>query len=190
MFRSSHQKCFIKKASLKVIAIFTWIHLRWSLNGRLNDELQAPWLSCVSNTALFNLKLLLSVSWNICSKKWLHDLFFYEYSNISPIIFHWQPWVKNTFGEKELLCKIISLSTRETFFFKCQTLHISEINSFLDLKWSKRLLDNRLRTTSCNGMWHGSMTLRICMFIKLWNSFPEELKTKQDYSHKSNWKPF
>ena len=114
--------CFLKTVLAQIVV------------GRLNDELQRLWLSWISSAALFNLRLLLSVGWNIYSKKWLHDLFFYEYSNISSIIFHSKLWVKHTFDEKELLCKIISLSTRETFFFKCQTLHISEINSFLDLK--------------------------------------------------------
>ena len=31
LFRSSHRRCFIKKAVLKHFAIFTWKHLCWSL---------------------------------------------------------------------------------------------------------------------------------------------------------------
>ena len=31
LFRSSHRRCFIKKAVLKNFAIFTWKHLCWSL---------------------------------------------------------------------------------------------------------------------------------------------------------------
>ena len=47
-------------------------------------------------------------------------------------------WMK-----KELLCKIILLSTRKTYFFKCLTLHISKTKLILWLKWNKRLLDNK-----------------------------------------------
>ena len=56
--------------------------------------------SHISNAALLNLKLLLSAGRNISSKKWLHDLFFNEDSNISLMIFHLKPPVDHTFGEK------------------------------------------------------------------------------------------
>ena len=84
--------------------------------------------------------------------------------------------------KKELLRKMISFSTKETFFFKCQTLHISKINPFLDLKRNKRLLENKswepLDIMVCymdQWLWE-----YIYMFVQLWNSFPEGLKaTKQ-----------
>ena len=53
------------------------------------------------NVALLKFKLLLSVDRNISSKKWLHDLFFNEDSNISPMIL--QSHVEHMLGEKIII---------------------------------------------------------------------------------------
>ena len=41
----------------------------------------------------------------------------------------------------------------------------------------KTIISEKLRTTWYNSKLHGSMTLGIHVFVKLWNLFPEELKT-------------
>ena len=65
---------------------------------------------------------------------------------------------------------------KNVFSFKCMTLHISKINSFLHVKRNKRLLDKSgepLDTTvSCMDQW-----LWVYMFVQPWKSFLEELKT-------------
>ena len=83
------------------------------------------------------------------------------------------------------------------FFFKSATLHISKINSILDLKLNKRLLYSKAleldtaRDTTCR--LHGPMTSNIHMFVVT----PVELISKriknnktQDYIHKCNGIPF
>ena len=97
-------------------------------------------------------------------------MFFNEDSNISPMIL--QSYVEHTLGEK------IIIPQDKYFLFKCPTLHISKINSILDFK-QKTTREQKLWSTSCKGKLHGLMAYEIHMFIQLWNSFPEELKTKQ-----------
>ena len=104
----------------------------------MNGELQTPWLSCISNAALLSLKGL-SIGANISSKKWLRDLFFNEDFNVSPTIFHSQPHVEHMLTEKgTVMQNNFTLYETSVFFFKCPTLHISKVNSLLDLQ---RLLD-------------------------------------------------
>ena len=87
------------------------------VSGRLNGEPQTPRMSCISNAAIPSLKILLSAGQNLSTEKWLRDLFFNEDSNISTMIFYSQPWAEHTrWMKKELSCKRISLSTRQTFF--------------------------------------------------------------------------
>ena len=47
------------------------------VGGRLNDEFQTPWVSCISNAALLSLKLLLFAGQNISFKN-DYNLFFNE----------------------------------------------------------------------------------------------------------------
>ena len=68
--------------------------------GSLNGEAQTPWLSFILNAALLILELLLSAGWNISSRKWLCDLLLNEDSNISAMIFYWQPLVEHVLDEK------------------------------------------------------------------------------------------
>ena len=83
-----------------------------------------------------------------------------------------QSYVEHTLGEK------IIIPQDKYFLFKCPILHISKINSILDLK-QKTTREQKLWSTSYKGKLHGLMAYEIHMFIQLWNSFPEELKTKQ-----------
>ena len=61
--------------------------------------------------------------------------------NISPMIFHSQPQAEHMLGKRRTVMQ--NNFTFHEFFFKCATLHISQINSFLDLNQNKRLLDNK-----------------------------------------------
>ena len=83
--------------------------------------------------------------------------FLNEDSNILPMIFHSQPQVEHKLGKKDLLNRIISLSMRQTFFFKYPTLHIPKRNLFLGLKQSKKLINKRWEpldtTVSCMYQW-------------------------------------
>ena len=54
LFRSSHRRCFIKKAVLKNFAIFTWKHLCWSLCLiKLHPFTSVTLLKRNSNTGVF-----------------------------------------------------------------------------------------------------------------------------------------
>ena len=91
------------------------------------------------------LKLLLSEDPNISSKKWPHDLFLNENSNISTMVFYPQPrvdhmrWVK-----KELLCKIISISIRQTFF---HMFHMFDFTYF----YNKLILEPKMKQKTATG---------------------------------------
>ena len=71
------------------------------------------------------------------------DLFNDE-SNISPMNFNLQHRLKQTLGDKRTDTQnSFTFHEKKRFSFKCQTSHISKINSFLDLKRNKRPLDNK-----------------------------------------------
>ena len=57
------------------------------------------------------------------------DLFFNEDSNILPIVFHSQPRVEHTLGEKRTVMQNNFTFLEFFSFFKCQTLHISKTNA-------------------------------------------------------------
>ena len=57
-------------------------------------------LSYISNASILSIKLVLSASRNISSKKWPCDLLFNEESNTSIMIFHSEPQVEQTLDEK------------------------------------------------------------------------------------------
>ena len=138
----------------------------------MNGEPHIPWLSCISNAAPLNLKLLLPPGRNISPKKLLCDLFFLT----KTLTFHqWfsihKVGLNTLYVRKVLLSKVISLLTRHMFFINCQTLHISKTNSFLDLKRNKTATQQKLRTSWYSGKFYG------WVFVQLKYSFPEELKT-------------
>ena len=114
---------------------------------------------------------------------------FNEDSNISSMIFQSQPHVDHTFGKKRTAMQN-NFIFHETIVFSCKslTLRISKINSLLDFKRNKILLENKSwELFDKFGKLHGSVALGIHMCVQMWNSFPEELKaTKQ----KCNGKPF
>ena len=88
-----------------------------TVGGCLIGEPQT-YVSCISNAPLLSLNLLLPAAQNTSFKKWLHELFLNEDSNISTMIFYSQHRIEHTcWVKKELLFKVISLSTRQTFFF-------------------------------------------------------------------------
>ena len=55
--------------------------------------------------------------------------------------------------------------------------HISKIKAFLILQQNNSVRQQKLRYTRCNGKLHESVILGIHMFVKMWNLFPEKLKT-------------
>ena len=77
----------------------------------------------------------------------------------------------HTLGEKRpAKQKKIHFPRDKCFFVKFLTLHISKINSFLDLK-RNTIIRQKLRTTWYNGKLHGATTLEIRMLWEPWNSF-------------------
>ena len=64
--------------------------------------------------------------------------FFNGVSKISAIIFHSQFRV-----EKKVMQNNFAFHESKFFFFKCPPLHISQINSSLDVKRKKKVLDNK-----------------------------------------------
>ena len=128
----------------------------------MNGEPQTPWLSCISNASIFSLKLLLSAGRNISSKERLCDLFYNEDFDISSVIFHSQPWVEHhTLGKKRTVIQNnFTLHRTNIFFFKYFTLYICKINSFLNLKQNKMLLDNK--------HWESLNAIVSCMDQWLW----------------------
>ena len=99
-----------------------------SANSRVTFERWTPtrWLSCISNAALLNLKLLLYSGQNISFKKWLRDLFFNEDASISPMIFHSQPRVEHMLGEKNVV--------RNSFTFHETTIFLLNVRLYIFLK--------------------------------------------------------
>ena len=103
----------------------------------------------LSNSALLSFKILLSAGRNISSKKWRCNLFFNK-DFISPIIFHSQPRVEHTLGERRTIMQKNNLTFHEAnvFFFKCPPLHISKKSSLLDLLTKQKTIrQEKLRTT-------------------------------------------
>ena len=90
--------------------------MRTDSKGHLNVECQTPCLSCISNAALLSLELVLSAGRNISLKKWLRDFFLKEDSHFtSDFPFATLGWTQ--IGcKKRTAWKIVSISTRQTFF--------------------------------------------------------------------------
>ena len=90
--------------------------MRTDSKGHLNVECQTPCLSCISNAALLSLELVLSAGRNISLKKWLRDFFLKEDSHFtSDFPFATLGWTQ--IGcKKRTVWKIVSISTRQTFF--------------------------------------------------------------------------
>ena len=133
----------------------------------MNGEPKIQWLSYISNAALLSLKFLLLVGQNIFSNNGfmicllMKTLIFHQWFSIHNLILNTR-WVK----KKYLPCKIISLSTKETFFSLNDWLHISKKNSFLYLKQNKKILKNRscrplAMTVNCMDEW-------LCRYISLY----------------------
>ena len=61
------------------------------------------------------------------------------------MIFQSQPHVEHTLGEKIIVMQNNFTFVETNAFFKCPALRISKINSFVDLKQNKKLLDNKSR---------------------------------------------
>ena len=106
--------------------------------GRLNGTLKTPWLSCILNAALLNLKLYCLQAETFLQKNGFVIYFFNGVSKISAIIFHSQFRV-----EKKVMQDNFAFHESNFFFFKCPPLHISQINSSLDVKRNKKVLDNK-----------------------------------------------
>ena len=104
-------------------------------------------------------KFLLAAGWNISSTKLLCDLFFDEDCKISSTIFLSQPQVEHMLSEKTIMQNNFFLH-ETNFSFKCPNICTSKLNLFLDLKWNKRLLDNKY--------WKLLDTTVSCMNQRLW----------------------
>ena len=107
--------------------------------GRLNGALKTPWLSCILIAAVLNLILYCLQAEIFLQKKKMDTRFTFLMETLT----FQQLFFIHNFELKKKLCKIIGFALIKKFFLKCPTLHIYQINSFLDIKRNKRLLDNK-----------------------------------------------
>ena len=111
--------------------------------------------------------------------------------NISLMIFQSQPHVEHTLGEKIIVMQNNFTFLETNAFFKCPALRISKINSFVDLKQNKKLLDNKsweLLDTTVRYMHEWLCGWNICTTVEL-VSWRMKNKT-EDYINTCNGRPF
>ena len=137
--RNDHLHTFSEQAR----NCFTWQNV-WMVNPKHRDWPASQMLHIWVLTHL-SLKLLLSTGQNISSKNGFMIFFlmktvaFHQWFSIYNLCLNTH-WV-----EKDLLSKKIHFPQDQCFFCKFRTLHISKINSFLDLKQNTTIRQNLIQ---------------------------------------------